>query len=342
MKIESPFIWLTYPLKASPKPWKHYKVEGIMLNAYDILQNSGAVLEKLEKYGVHKFISFRGPILMDSGGFQILKKNIKIDPTKILNLYINTKPNFGVILDHPIPPLLNNKSKRLLQIKNLKLIKMAIEAHKDSNPVLIPVVHGYDLKSVEWYLNELEKIYDFEYVGIGSLVPSVFNSKGAVSIYEVVKMIRFMRKRFPDKWIHVFGVGSAITMHLMFYLGANSVDSSSWRVKAAYGAIQLPGIGDRYITDRKRWRDYKGLSDEELSLLESCKCPICRKYSIEGLKERFIFRALHNAWVYQKEVRIARKFIKNKKYSEYVENVIKNSRKYSKLFEFCKELIEKN
>jgi 7-cyano-7-deazaguanine tRNA-ribosyltransferase len=39
-----------------------------------------------------------------------------------------------------------------------------------------------------------------------------------------------------------------ITMNMMYYSGADSVDSSSWRTKAAFGAIQLSGIGDRYYT----------------------------------------------------------------------------------------------
>ena len=41
-------------------------------------------------------------------------------------------------------------------------------------------------------------------------------------------------------------------MHLMFALGVDSLDSIGWRLKAGYGAVQLPGFGDRFTGDKLR------------------------------------------------------------------------------------------
>jgi tRNA-guanine family transglycosylase len=118
----------------------------------------------------------------------------------------------------------------------------------------------------------------------------------------------------------------------MFYAGADSVDSSAWRMKAAFGAIQLPGIGDRYISRKKRHKVYRDLSRDEKTLLEECKCPACRGYSLRGLRESFKLRALHNAWVYQKDVEKARKLVKKREDETYVKDILSKTR-FSKMLD---------
>jgi len=211
--------------------------------------------------------------------------------------------------------------------------KRMLELKQSSNPELIPVIHGYDSKSINWYVRKLIEMGDFNIYGIGSLVPSVFNTKGVGGIYNVVKIVSLVKKLLPTKIVHVFGVGSTLTMHLMFYAGADSIDSSSWRSKAAFGAIQLPGVGDRYITPRKRHKKYRQLNKEELKLLDECQCPACREGGIEGLKMSFTLRALHNAWVYQKEIENIRKLVKSNTYDEYVKQVIGKT-PFSKVLSF--------
>lgn len=96
----------------------------------------------------------------------------------------------------------------------------------------------------------------------------------------MINAISIIRKEFPDSFLHVFGVGSVSTMHLMFSLGVDSVDSMSWRMKAAYGAIQLPGIGDRFISPKN---SRKKLMEEHL--LSKCECPICVNKSLKERKK---------------------------------------------------------
>ena len=48
------------------------------------------------------------------------------------------------------------------------------------------------------------------------------------------------------------------------------------------------------------------------------------------MRRSFKLRALHNAWVHQKEVEKARKMIKSGEYEEYVKRVLKRSKLFSK------------
>jgi len=120
-------------------------------------------------------------------------------------------------------------------------------------------------------------------------------------------------------------------MHLMYYAGADSVDSAGWRVKAAYGAIQLPGVGDRYITNRTRNKKYKDLTEEDTVLLNQCKCPICKNEDPQNLRTSYTKRALHNAYVYQKEVEKARRLTRKNRYNEYVHGILERNRLFSKV-----------
>ena len=265
-----------------------------------------------------------------------MKRDImNANPLDILKIYEISKPKYGVVLDHPILPNLSKREIRKRQNSTLKNTRIMIEKHKSNNPLLIPAIHGHNPKYIDWFIEKLYTIDDFPFVGLGSLVPQVFNSKGVGGIYNVLEILSHVREQLGNgKKIHVFGIGSSLTMHLMYYAGADSVDSAGWRIKAAYGAIQVPGKGDRYITNRVRNKKYRDLDKVDYQILEECKCPICSKGEIESLRESFTLRAIHNAWVYQKEVEKARYLTRTGKYQEYVHEVLDNNRLFGRVLAY--------
>ena len=334
MKLKFPFLWITQQAKASPKPWKYFDIEGVMLNAYDILKKP-TISERIKQQKVHNYLEFNGVVAIDSGGFLFMKhKEVPISPEELVEMYEEWKPNFAVSLDHPIFPTLPENVVKKRQRISLENLKTMIEIKKGSNPTLIPVIHGYDKRSLEWYIHELERIGEFDIYGIGSLVPLAKGVKGGKGgLYKAIDVIMSIKKLIPDRKLHVFGVGSSLTMHMMFLSGADSIDSSSWRYKAAFGAIQLPGIGDRYITG-KTTSKYPDLSPEEVDIVKKCQCPACKEYGLEGLRTKFTLRAIHNAWVYQNEIYRIREHVKNNTYEEYVKSLIKEHKVYKKVFEY--------
>jgi tRNA-guanine family transglycosylase len=324
-----PMLWFSQPVEGIPEPWKHFKVDGVLLNAYQILQDTCAA-NRLKGRNVHSFLRFHGPVMMDSGGFLFMKKRtMKARPERISRLYHESEPNYGVILDHPLTVGLTPQEARRRQLLTLSNTRKMIAMQKESDPQLIPVIHGHTIESVGWFIQQLNRLGEFDVYGIGSLVPSVFNARGVGGIHNVIQILSYVRRLLPRKVIHVFGVGSAVTMHLMYAAGADSLDSSSWRSKAAFGAIQLPGIGDRFITGRAgkvTGKKYLNLSKDEKRTLEECRCPVCKQSGLQGLKRSFSKRAIHNAWVLQREVEKARRLLKENQYDDYVERVVGKTR----------------
>lgn len=336
MNSKEPFLWFLQRIDGYPKPWMFFKIDGLMVNAYEILKKNSKK-EKVKTVGIHNYLNFKGPIMMDSGGYLFLRNdNLDVNAETILKLYKESKPDIGVVLDHPLSP---NLSKELIMERlnrTLENTKFMVNNNDSENLKLIPVIHGHNVTIIRWYIRKLKKLGDFETYGIGSLVPYAFRMKGSRGLEVAIKIILEAKKMLPNKKIHVFGIGSTLTMHLMFFSGVSSVDSSSWRTKAAFGAIQLPGIGDRYITPKKKSITRNKLSREERKILEECECPACKAEGYYGLKHSFKLRALHNAWVFQKEVEKARKLLKNDEYDDYIWRLIGKS-KYHKVLDLICE-----
>lgn len=336
-RLEYPFLWLGSPVGSRVRPWTQFNIDGLIVNAFDIFKNP-QVESAIREQTVKAFLNFRGPVMIDSGGYLFMRsKELHVDLARLVGLYERARPDFCVIMDHPLDITNSRAEIRRRQITSLRNTERMVRLRSTKNPTLIPVVHGFDFESVDWYLDELERIEKFEIYGIGSLVPSVFSSRGAGGISNVIQIVSHVRRRLPSKRIHVFGIGSTLTMHLMYYCGADMVDSSGWRLKAAYGAVQILGTGDRWITGHHRHKPYPQLSAQEKTILEMCTCPACKEQGFSGLESSFTLRALHNAWIYQREVETARKLVDRAGYEDYLRGVY-TSPLYRKLFDLARKL----
>ena len=142
----------------------------------------------------------------------------------------------------------------------------------------------------------------------------------------MIDSLRQVRQELADKALHVFGIGGTATLHLAALLQIDSVDSTGWRNRAARGIIQLPGTGDRIITQLGNWHGRK-LDDEEWNILEAC--PICQRLGIQSLKangmEGFSARATHNLWTLFYEMEQIENHLVDGSYSEWYERHLQNS-----------------
>jgi tRNA-guanine family transglycosylase len=146
-----------------------------------------------------------------------------------------------------------------------------------------------------------------------------------------LEIIKTVRAEFPETFLHVFGVGGTTTMHLMFALGVDSLDSIGWRLKAGYGAVQLPGLGDRFTGNRHRKSRTLLIEDEKAKeALLGCKCPVCCDHTalgerLQALDRSFNNRALHNAWVFVQEVSAFRERVKADSVESFVSQRLQHS-----------------
>jgi queuine/archaeosine tRNA-ribosyltransferase len=174
---------------------------------------------------------------------------------------------------------------------------------------LLPAIERYDgvhfrvlrkAKREGYWPRNLEVLIVSAKYGLLELDPK------AIPYGEILDSLKHVRQTFADKEIHVFGVGGTATIHLAFLLEMNSVDSSGWRNRAARGIVQLPGRGDRMVTNLGSWRGREP-SNKEWDILAACLCPACWQFGIEGLKTNglpgFSNRATHNLWTLLYEAR---------------------------------------
>lgn len=337
-KLTTPTLWLGSLINTHPFPWKYFKVDNIMVNSYEILTN-GIQKQKLNRnQKIHDILDMKGLVMMDSGGFQLQKaNNLEISPVKILEIYKEMKPDLAVVLDHPLTTSFSEiKENHERWRKTLKNTEFMLNNCKKIH--LVPVVHGYTVEDIRKACKEIKEIANPNIIGIGSLVPvikpwrssSISRLNGVDSKSFMINAIRIVREEFPDAMLHVFGVGSVSTMHCMFSLGVDSVDSIGWRMKAAYGAIQLPGIGDRFISPKKKRRK---LSKKEEEILKKCNCPICNGKTLKERKQAldnkfsstFYNRAIHNAWIFYQENILAKKMIKRGEYYNFIKCRLDNT-----------------
>jgi len=104
----------------------------------------------------------------------------------------------------------------------------------------MPVLHGHNAETLKRSLDDVVTILGREpdLVGIGSLAPLAQNG----SKHTVIEVLVTARQLLPEAHIHCFSLGSALLMLFAFYCDANTVDSQTWIMSAAFKQVQLPGF----------------------------------------------------------------------------------------------------
>jgi len=348
-EVSTPILWLGHRVGGNPKPWQAFHLPGVLMNAWDIL-STGQASQKVRRAGIQKYLETSCATFLDSGGYLYLKRDdIEPDPLKVLGLYEDSAPTIGAVLDYPLDPFLPTEvnEKRWRQtIANTRLMY-----ERNGHLTLMPIVHAHSVDQAERACADLRQIVGEPVViGVGSLVPlmrtrhdgQVLSKQPSVqsdapikchqsSRHLVIEVIRTIRAEFPNAFLHVFGVGGTTTMHLMFALGVDSLDSIGWRLKAGYGAVQLPGFGDRFTGDRQRKRRTLLMNDKKTkeALLE-CQCPVCQEHNtlekrLTALDTSFNNRALHNAWVFIQEAATFRTQIEANTVEAFVQQRLQHS-----------------
>ena len=338
-EVLTPILWLGHRARGNPKPWQVFRLPGVLMNAWDIL-STNQVSQKVREVGIQEYLNLEtsSATFLDSGGYLYLKRDdVKPDPLQILGLYEDSAPTIGAVLDHPLDPFLPaevNKKRWRRTIVNTRLM-----FEKNGHLTLMPIVHAHSVDQAREACADLRQVVGEPTVlGIGSLVPLMrTRHNGEVlrhhqsSRHLVIEVIKAIHTEFPNAFLHVFGVGGTTTMHLMFALGVDSLDSIGWRLKAGYGAVQLPGFGDRFTGDRQRKKRTLLTDDEKAkeALLE-CQCPVCQEHAtlekrLAALDKSFNNRALHNAWVFVQEVVAFRAQIETNSVESFVRERLQHS-----------------
>jgi tRNA-guanine family transglycosylase len=265
--------------------------------------------------GLRAKLGLRGPLMLDSGGFMLMRVQAKEwSAARIAEVYRQVDADVMVSLDHPIlssDSAARRRRKLRLTIDNLRRLSDQFGPDK-----LMPVVHGHTIAQIEDNCAAIHAISPRpHWIGVGGLVPflKTLGRKGLAASERrrnehFSAVIWTVRKAFPHSLVHMLGVGAPRSCLAAFAMGAHSVDSQGWRHAAGFGSIYLPGKAQRILQwDRPTKRPRPIIDEDDRAMLAACSCPACRNCDklddrILLLKSSFEPRSIHNAWVLHQEV----------------------------------------
>ncbi len=245
-------------------PWKMTDTQGVLLNAFDLLANRrthkfASELRESESK-LHDYVKYDGPLMLDSGAFNFHQDaEISIKPLDVLSLGLKLGADVSVVLDHPFLPATDYKEKEARWANTVKNTRSMFEEWQSRNGDvpdnfrLMPVLHGHDPETLKRSLNDILQIWGQEpdIIGIGSLAPLARNGSKRTAIDIIVTVDRLL----PNAHIHCFSLGSALLMLFAFYCGADTVDSQTWMMSAAFKQVQLPGFPWTRVSPREAEKD---------------------------------------------------------------------------------------
>jgi len=290
--------------------------------------------------GLHKFMNYDGPILTDSGGFQVfsLAKNKKkdiveegvhfkshIDGRKLfltpeLSIEIQNKLDSDIAMsfDECIPYPADYEYTKASTERTLRWAKRGLDAHKNPNQSLFGIVQGGAYTDLREYSAKETVKMNFDGYSIGGT--SVGEDKP--TMYKMVDdAIRYLPS---DKPRYLMGVGDPIDLIEGVMRGVDMFDCVLPTRLARHGNA-FTKYGKINIKNFKYKEDFTPIE-------EGCDCYACKHYTKAYIRhlitadETFGARLLsiHNIRFLirlMEELRIA---IKDKNIEEYREEFLKN------------------
>ena len=381
--LELPNLFASYRIGDYPRagllchPWEMTDTQAILLNAFDLLANKRTRMftsEIRETEGkLHEYVKFDGPLMLDSGAFNFQKHTeISINPLDVLSIGIELGADMSVVLDHPFPPKpkRGERSRRWKNtVENTRRMFEELKCwagHLPDNFQLIPVLHGHDTETLKRAFDDIVEIWGQEptIVGIGSLAPLARNG----SKHTVIDTICTVRKLLPNAHIHCFSLGSALLMLFAFYCGADTVDSQTWIMSAAFKQVQLPGFHLTRFSPREAEKDptkYKKIqcafAQHLLRLIQEEKFTVKdwdtgERWNISNENDALAYidyledrdeknhihrRACHNLYTFNFEASRVRQEKKAGKLETFIDSRMKNT-VYRKAFEYATKQAKSN
>ena len=264
----------------------------ILANTYHLSIRPGADLVA-KAGGLHKFMNWDGPILTDSGGFQVfsLAENRKISEE-------------GVHFK-------NEYTKKSTE-RTLRWAKRGLEAHKREDQALFGIVQGGDYEDLrKMCAAELSKM-DFPGYSIGGT--SIGEPKDVC-----FRMIDYAVKYLPqDKPRYLMGVGSIDYLLGGIARGIDMFDCVLPTRLARHGAL-ITHTGRVNIRDAKYKEDFTPLDSQ-------CDCYCCKNYTKAYLRHLYVcdeifgkrLLSIHNIRFLINLMEGAREAIKEDRFEEYM------------------------
>jgi len=320
-EVETPHLMpVVNPVKNTIPPRElkeRFGFNMIITNSYLILKHYGK-----ERPDVHGLTGFDGPIMTDSGAYQLLiYGGVDTNPEEIVKFQEAIRSDVGVILDVPTGGYATREEAEFTVEETIKRAEQSTKYRRD--PTMLwagPIQGGRYLDLVERSARRMGRL-DFHTHPLGSPT-QIMEEYDYPALVDMV--VAAKRNLPPERPLHLFGAGHPMMLALAVALGCDLFDS------AAYALFAKDG---RYMTATRTIRL------EDLTELP-CSCPVCTEHDLDGLlelpkMEREGLLARHNLYVTVEEVRVIKQAIREGSLWELLET---RCRSHPKLYEGFKRL----
>lgn len=271
--------------------------------------------------GLHKFMQWDGPILTDSGGFQVFSlaklRNIKeegvtfqshvdgrrifMGPEESMRIQANLGSDIAMAFDECVENPATHAYAKLSCERTLRWLERCIEARKvlmqepdcvNPQQMLFGINQGSTFPDLRiWHAKEIAKL-PCDGFAIGGLAVG----EPTETMYEILDAVE---PHLPqDKPRYLMGVGTPWNIIEGVYRGVDFFDCVMPARNARHGKLYTWN-GTINIKNEKYKLDPRPLD-------ESCQCPVCRRYSRAYLRhlikaeEMLAMRlaVVHNLWFY--------------------------------------------
>lgn len=320
----------------SPEEIKSLGAGVILANTYHLHLRPGEEIVK-KAGGVHQFMNYDGPMLTDSGGFQVfsLQKTRKITeegvefrniyngdkdmftPEKVIQIEEDIGADIIMSFDECIPyPVTHEYAKRSTE-RTIRWAKRGFMAHKREDQALFGIVQGGEFQDLrEMCAKELAAL-DFPGYSIGGT--SIGEPKD-VCFRMIEDAIRYLPTNKPR---YLMGVGSLDYILGGIERGVDMMDCVLPTRIARHGAL---------MTSQGRINIRKAQYKEDFTPLDpECDCYTCKHYTKAYLHHLFMcneefgkrLNSIHNIRFLIKVVEGARKAIQEDRFKEYEEEILR-------------------
>lgn len=333
----------------SPEQVKATRPGIILANTYHLWQRPSA--EVIEKAGgLHKFMNWDGPILTDSGGYQVfsLTQNKKKDiteegvhfkselngaklfltPEKSIEIQNKLDSDIAMSFDECPPATADyNYLKNSIE-RTLRWAERGKKAHKNKNQSLFGIVQGGPYEDLRRFSAEKTVAMDFDGYSIGG----VANDDECKD--DMYKAIEYSVPYLPeDKLRYLMGVGEPVDLVEGVARGVDIFDCVSPTRLARHGNALISGLrtNDKGEPKENRINLKNACFTEDFTPIEEqCDCYACQNYTkayihhLMKCDETFgaTLLSIHNIRFLIRLCEKMREAIKNDRFAEFKEEFL--------------------
>ncbi len=284
-----------------PAELRKLGAEIIITNSYIIYRKSELKKKALSE-GLHSLLGFEGPIMTDSGSYQLsVYGEVEVNNSQIVQFQHDIGSDIGVPLDIPTPPDVPKKRAE-------SELEITIERAKEALPLkgnmlLAAPVQGSMFPELRECAARRLCEADFDIYPVGAVVPLMESYRYS----DLVDVIVASKKGLsPSAPVHLFGAGHPMMFSLAVALGCDLFDSASYALYAK----------------EKRYMTVRGTYHLDNLKYLPCSCPVCASHDADELiksEEWEEMLSRHNLYVTFAEMREVKQAVKEGSLWELVE-----------------------